>query len=329
MENRAHYFIVGLFVLVLVGAVTGFATWLARIDLEENKNLYNIFFSGSVTGLAPGSPVRYRGVSVGNVVEIRIAPDAIEYVRVLIEVQPDTPIKTDSVAALETIGITGGIYVQITGGSQDASLLVGVPGGPVPVIESRPSTISELFDSAPQLLKGMMEIMDKANTFLSEANKESITGILANVDTVTGGLAEAVPDITEGAASLKAGIENLDRLIDELRDQAAVIGASIDDSADEVVAEAKAMHETLEKTAKSIRASADSFNDMSSGIDAMVAENREPVRTFFQQGLYELELLMGDLRTLSNHLSRISARIERDPRDFIFGGTEQGVEVRK
>src|SRR5579884_2029080 len=99
---------VGSVVLAAALALVAFVLWLARSEFNHTTDTYYTYFYGSVTGLQGGSAVRYRGVPVGSVGNIEIDPANIERVRVTLNLNPGTPVKTDSVASLEIAGITGG-----------------------------------------------------------------------------------------------------------------------------------------------------------------------------------------------------------------------------
>ena len=118
METRANHVLVGSFVLALVAAAVVAALWLSKIELDRTQVRFLIYFQGNVTGLNIGSAVRYRGVPVGNVIDIRIDPENVERVRVLIEVTDDTPVKRDTIASLGIQGITGIAFIQLSGGTQ-------------------------------------------------------------------------------------------------------------------------------------------------------------------------------------------------------------------
>ena len=83
METRASYVVVGTFVLALIAAAFGVVLFLTRTNFEDTPKTYMSYFTGSVTGLQVGSPVRYRGVPVGSVNDIRIDPSDVERVRVI------------------------------------------------------------------------------------------------------------------------------------------------------------------------------------------------------------------------------------------------------
>ena len=93
METRASYMIVGAFVFLLFASAMGFVIWLGKLELDKSVNLYEIGFTGSVTGLSVASPVRYRGIPVGQVTDIQIDSENVERIDVTIEVDSDIRIK--------------------------------------------------------------------------------------------------------------------------------------------------------------------------------------------------------------------------------------------
>ena len=127
METRAGYIAVGTFVLVVAAAAFGFVLWLTATDGGKSPVRYAVYFTGSVTGLQDGGTVRYRGVPVGTVTDIRIDRNNIEHIRVSLALDPDTPVKTDTIATLALQGVTGLAYVELTGGTQDSPRLQPAP----------------------------------------------------------------------------------------------------------------------------------------------------------------------------------------------------------
>src|ERR1051326_1676974 len=103
MEARANY--------VMVGGICVAILWLAHAQFNQKFVNYDIYFTGSVTGLSVGAPVNLNGVAIGKVTEIRLDPVNPDQVRVTIEADVQAPIKSDSVASLELTGITGIYYI--------------------------------------------------------------------------------------------------------------------------------------------------------------------------------------------------------------------------
>ncbi len=318
METRASYILVGSFVLALLAGLFVFTVWVAKIQLEETRQPYYIYFTGSVTGLQEGSPVRYRGIPVGTVTDIRLDPNDVSRVRVTIEVQEGTPIKTDSIASLEVQGITGGAYVQISGGTELSELLRTAHDSGIPVIPSRPSTLTVFVDAAPQLLNRTLELTNRVADLLTPQNQAAIADILSNTRELTAELAKASQGLSatmEQANRTLQGFETLGPQLGQTMEQAQRTLSSVEGNAKTVTRDFHDLTVSLEKT--------------SNQLNAMVAENRESVRDFTSSGLYEATLLITQLRDLSGQLSRVVTRLESDPSNFLFGGTQQGVEVRK
>ena len=83
METRAHHVVIGLFVvLTLVGGVL-FALWLNQSTRAQAYTHYEVLFNHGVSGLSEGNAVEYSGVRVGDVVELRLDPEAITVTQTL------------------------------------------------------------------------------------------------------------------------------------------------------------------------------------------------------------------------------------------------------
>ncbi len=189
MEIRASYLLVGAVVLALVAGLAAFSVWLVKADIDRQVEPYQIAFSGSVTGLQRGGQVRYRGVPVGRVTDIRIDPERVEQVLVTVEIEAGTPIRQDTVASLEMQGITGVAFVQLRGGTQASPPLVAVAGHGLPQIESRRSTLERVFESTPELLAHSLALVERATRLLNDENLQALTKTLQNIETVTSSLA--------------------------------------------------------------------------------------------------------------------------------------------
>lgn len=232
METRASYTIIGAFVLAFAVGIVAAVVWLADIEIDSETSSYHILFDGSVTGLRPGNPVRYRGVPVGTVENMEINPDNVEQVRVTIEVPSATPIKEDAEASLEFQGLTGVAYVQITGGTHDAPQLTAKPGQSIPVIPSTASQLEEVFEKAPELLSRFIALVDRANDLLNQGNRENLSGTLNNLNTFTGTLAQSGDDIQrlvreggDALAQLKATAREAETLIGAFAGRSETIAA--------------------------------------------------------------------------------------------------------
>ena len=181
METKANYVLIGAFALAGLLGILGFFLWFARVELDRQFAYYDIRFA-SVSGLSNASDVRFSGLPVGQVVDVRLTPTRDGTVTARIEIDADTPVRTDSVATIESLGVTGVSFVSIGPGSQDASLLLAAADEAVPEITAGRSTLQTLTEDAPDLVSETLRIVEDVGLLFSQENADRIERILTNVD---------------------------------------------------------------------------------------------------------------------------------------------------
>ena len=318
METRASYVLVGAFVLLMLAAAGLFVVWLGRYQSEEAYAYYDTYFAESVAGLQKGGAVRYQGVEVGRVEDIRIDPTNIERVKVRVRIDRGTPIRKDATATLELQGITGLVFVQIKGGSNQAPMLSERSEEPIPVIPSRPSLTAQILEGAPNLLAQATALMQQAQELLNADNRRAFSETMRNIRDVTGNLVEYSERID---ALLAAGTD----LTLEARGTVAEYGAlasSLRTQVDGIGGDAGA-------AVKKMQQAADGFARVSKQLEGLIADNREGIRDFSGSGLYEFTQLMIEARVLVESMTRVSQQLERDPARFLFGDRQKGFEIQK
>ena len=317
METRAHHLAVGLFVLVLIAALMGFVIWISKFTGTESYAYYIIRFGEDVTGLSLDGPVRYRGVTVGRVTDIRIDPDNPTVVRVTIQVSPDTPVLTDSVASLEAQGITGVLYVLLKGGTKDGARLPVTDHQPYPEIQSAPGKFEALLAGAPALLDHATKLVDRATLLFNDDNQKAIGEILGNLKQITDAFVENRGNVEQLIQNANAAASEITAMSTDMRGLVQNVNKEVGG----ISGDTQRTLQDLQHLSKSFSAAADQ-------IDAMVAENRRPLNDFAQSGLYELTQMASEMRTLIATLTRISTQFERDPARFLFGDRQKGYEAQ-
>ncbi|SCZ66725.1 MlaD family protein [Thiohalomonas denitrificans] len=296
MEPRVNYMLVGLFVILLGGGLGISILWFAAGGLQPEMHRYVAFTSQSVDGLNIGAPVTYHGVSVGRVANISLDPQDPQRVRLLLEVKQDTPVKEDTEALIEYQSyITGLKFVNLTGGSPDSPPLTRTSEQhPYPVISTRPSLTASLEELLPELMEqlrsasvDLARITERTATLLSEDNLRAVDRTLANLDTMTGKLAEQTRTLGRTLSHTEQftarANEALPSLLTETRQ--AVEGAR------------QAM-ETIDQAASGVGETTDS-------LQAELAPRAER--------------LLGDLSSLSETLNSFTRQLERSPSMLLFG----------
>ncbi len=343
METRANYIMVGFFVLLLAFGLLGFVLWVAKFQFEQEFSRYDIVFESTVTGLKEGSAVRYSGVRVGEVIAVDLDPDRPTTIRVTIEVQKRTPVRSDSIATLELEGLTGGRYVQLSGGSPDAPPLTPPPGRRLAEIPAGASSFEQVLEDAPEVLENVNILLIRAQNLLNERNLKNVEQLVANLTAVTGAIAETRDNIDKLIVDAALTMENLRETTGSLEVMAASMNDNVQrltDRADTTLTAFESMAGSIDRevtlTSKDARSLIASLKDTAQNLtgateelEAMIAENREPIRDFANTGLYELTNLLSEARDLIVVLNRVTTEVQRDPARFIFGDQQQGYEAQQ
>lgn len=219
MASTALKVRVGIFVIVgivlAVGAVIGLVTWLGKRDVTT----YVTYISESTSGLDPDAPVKYKGVKVGRVSDINVAPDGI-HVEVLMEVDSSFRMKQDYTARVEYAGITGLRYVEIETiqeGKEPRRIELSFKPR-YPVIPSRTSDLEQLGDQLTKTLRNLNQLdvkavsdkstklMDNLNTILAQLDNAKIAGTIDNLEVTIKSLNELIADLEAKTLSEKMNV---------------------------------------------------------------------------------------------------------------------------
>ena len=171
METDKHYFIEGLFIIGFTVAAAIFAVWLGSPGRHDDV-LYRIHFPDSVSGMAVGDPVKFRGVDVGTVKSMTLDASDPRRVQVEVRLRKEAPVKTDTKATLKLKGITGVVLIELDGGSPKAELLAAAtPEGQVPEIASEKSKLATALDQLPHVVQKFGTLEEKAGKVLTDVGE--------------------------------------------------------------------------------------------------------------------------------------------------------------
>jgi phospholipid/cholesterol/gamma-HCH transport system substrate-binding protein len=293
METRANHLLIGGCVILLVAAAFGFIVWLAKLRIDKEVALYEIHFTDAVSGLGVGSDVRFNGIKVGAVERININADDPNKVNVIVKIDADTPVRADSAAALELQGVTGQSFVQISGGSRAAAMVPPKQRPPLPVIASKPSSISELFRGAPDLVNRGIVLIERAADLVNDENRKNLSRIVADLRTLSGVVAGKDVAIGQTIDSMASVAKKFDRIAGQ-----------------------------AESTLNNADAAAVALTQLVNELHDIVAASRQPVESFTAEGLADLKRLIQDTRILVGSIARVAARLEDDPSQVLFGSRD-------
>ena len=298
METKANYVLIGVFTLIVSLFLLLFALWAAKYSSEQSWREYLVVFNEPVTGLSEGSTVQYNGISVGTVQKLRLAPDDPRRVIAQLRLQADAPIKADTRAKISMPSLTGSPIIQLTGGSPGSPALADVDPREIPVIQTEASALQNIADTANRLVARLDQV-------LSEENVKRVSATLANIESMTGAVAEQRED-------LRALIVNARQASEQLQGTLATTNRAVEDIDRELVAKLPGLVSRLDSTLNSLDAAA-------GNADAILGENRAAINSFANDGLAQLGPSLGELRLLVRDLRRISDQFDAGPARYLLG----------
>jgi len=178
MARKTSKFMIGLFVTigVLLGLIA--VVWLGASKYLEKGGTYAAYFDESVQGLQKDSTVKYRGVDVGRVEKIRVAPDN-ELIEVVMKINLKGELQRTHIAQLRPAGITGIVFIELDRkepGEEGLSPKLSFPSE-YPIIASKPSEIK-------QILSGVQGVLENLKKIDAERISEGIVLTVANLNGV-------------------------------------------------------------------------------------------------------------------------------------------------
>jgi phospholipid/cholesterol/gamma-HCH transport system substrate-binding protein len=312
MESKVNFALVGAFVIVLVAAMIGGALWLASGTYRRQAyDTYETHMSESVSGLKVNAAVRYRGVDVGRVRGIMLAPGNVELVRVTLDIERGTPVKVDTVATLQTQGLTGIAFIELNGGRKESAALQAAPGQPVPIIASRPSLLGRLETATPVLMASLARIGDNLNEVLDEPNRRALRSTLADLATLTQTLARRASTIDAALISSARTMDNAARVSAQLPQLVQRFERSAD-ALERMASDVSQASAGARNTLDSARGALDSARGTLDGSRADVAQ-------FTATTLPEARELLVELRGLTATMGRVADEVERNPGVLLQG----------
>jgi phospholipid/cholesterol/gamma-HCH transport system substrate-binding protein len=294
METKANYVLIGAFTIVVVVFGLLFALWAAKYSSDRSWQQYEVIFNEPVTGLTEGGSVQYNGIAVGTVQRLSLSPQDPRRVEALLKIGADVPVKVDTKAKLSQQGITGSPFIQLTGGSPSAARLEPRDSDDIPVIQTEPSALQNIADTANRLVERLDQMM-------SQKNIDHINQTLANLDAMTSAIGGQKDD-------LRALVQNLRKASDQLNTTLATTNHAVDGIDKELPAVLAKLDSTLAK-----------LDSAAGNANQILGENRAAINSFANDGLSQLGPTLSDLRSLVRDLRRISDRLGQNPTRFILG----------
>jgi len=311
MERHANYALVGLLTTLLVIGGIVLAVWLGNYQVGDKNDRYRIVFQGPIRGVSKGGDVQFNGIKVGEVVSVRLSPADAKKILVDVEIDHNTPVRTDSLGSTEMQGISGLNAVSISAGSNNKPLLRDVSSDNPPIIHSRPNALASLLQGGGQMVENATLALDRVNRLLSDRNIANLSDAVVDLKQVSGELASNRAMFGNAASAVA-------RLDTTMVDAQATMGSMrklVDGDGRRAVANAADAAAELKTTMIQARAVLASLSTQGNAIGSST--------------LPQIADTMHSLQETSDNLDGLIRRIQQDPRGTLIKGASKERELQK
>jgi phospholipid/cholesterol/gamma-HCH transport system substrate-binding protein len=307
MARKTSKFMIGLFVIIGVSIGLIAIIWLGASKYFEKGGTYATYFDESVQGLQKDSTVKYRGVDVGRVEKIRVAPDNA-LIEVVMKINLKGELQRSHIAQLKPAGITGIVFIELDRkgpGEQDLSPKLSF-ASEYPIIASKPSDIK-------QILSGVQGVLENLNKIDAKGISEGIVSTVANLNGVITKVDNALAE------------KRLDEIIVEVKNTLV----KFQNFATNIEGEIQTLN--LAKTGAHLESATAKIDKIvnSGEIEAVLKEAKETIGNLNQwvdrldkRSLTitnDVKVISENLRKASESLDMLIERVYASPSDLLFG----------
>lgn len=311
MERNVHYILVGFFISLSALCFAAFIVWFTgSYDLKTHKR-YTVYFTGSVNGISEGSKVRYLGVEVGQVANIRLAQSRADRIKVDIRVLKKTPVSQSTTATLKPQGITGLSFVALKTDPSDQGSPERIKGERYPVIYGSESRLDKVFKKLPKIADRLSAATMRIEKTLSEQNVAQVTKILENLEKLSATL------------NAKSGpvFASMDHTFEDIRKTSS--------ASRELIATSKNTVEHFNRSLSSLDPAIRHITAFTRRLDDLTRRNEKQIDHFLGTGLMQASLLLQDSRGAVKEINTLADELAEKPSKLIFDTHYKGLKIPK
>jgi paraquat-inducible protein B len=319
-------FVVGALALVVV-AVIAFGS--GRFFRQTSE--FVLYFESSVNGLRVGAPVKFKGVEIGSVKDIRLQLEKgmqVKKIPVIIEIDLEkltsrgaTPAVAQDAETFHKAIVDDGVRGQLLMESLVTGLLyVGLdlfPGTPINLVQepngdhkyteipTLPTSLERAQDTAAKILAKLAEIDFKA---MMDSVSRAVDGVnqLANS-----------PALQSSLRSLEQTIPKIDEAVVAFHKLATTLNGRVSSLTANLQQTSDAAREAMQQAGIAMKQTDTALKEAEAAITNIRGISHPDSPTFYElrRSLREVSAAARSLRLLSNY-------VERNPRALIFGKPE-------
>jgi phospholipid/cholesterol/gamma-HCH transport system substrate-binding protein/paraquat-inducible protein B len=341
MEQNSTYFKIGVF--VIAGTILGVICLvvLGAGVIFRKEILVETYFDRSVQGLDIGSAVKYRGIAIGNVKNIRALPQkygsSFNYVMVEValfdekipqiadnaEEKLAESVKNGLRFQMAPLGITGTMFLEADFLPDEKIKDLEITWKPdTPYIPSAPNTIAAFTESIDRILRNLEKInlagiTEKVETLLSTINEKFSSMDVKEINKQLTGLQAELRE-TNTALKETVGSKKVKQIIDDTGAITADVRKTINNTrpaVEKAVEDVSLAADTSRKAAESAHKALERLPEILDRLDSLtrrfdgLSSEKSPA----------LSEVIDNIKKISENLEDLSRNAKEYPSQVIFG----------
>lgn len=208
MERHINYITIGgLFFAILVGLVV-FIIWFGRLGVDESKfRAYAIRTTHDISGIAPKTPIKYKGITIGSVQSIGFDEKEVGVVKIILFIQKTLPVTKGSSVIIDSQGLAGLSYLSLR---QNTNGTI-IENDEDAILTLEQSFLGKLSDRADSALEDISLVLSNIDKLLSNQNiiylnqtLQSLSAFSAQLPTLSTNLNHTLSSVSSLANNLNA-----------------------------------------------------------------------------------------------------------------------------
>ena len=325
MKQQTHYHRIGLFALISIAILVLFLILLGAKDWFNHGIVAETYFNESVQGLEVGSPVKFRGVTIGQVEDIDVVNDVyghgglhadskmMRYIYVKFSIKPNTHTsasRLEGTAALHnyvkqglrvrlvTADLVGNVFLEMN--------FVNPEKNPILSIDWKPN--DPYIPSARSALSRFTNNIDK---IFSELGSIEYQKMMKDIDHMVNSTTTLIDDMNTHHFSLQLteSLQHIGNLANSLQ---KVIDGN----------EGKAFVKSMQQNSMLLQQSLNRFNQSMSTLNQLLSRTDE----ITQNQQQSLIATLNNLQQISQNLTAATQTMNNNPSSLLFGQPKPKVE---
>ncbi|MGA0367964.1 MAG: MlaD family protein [Kiritimatiellia bacterium] len=324
MSQKANPAVIGIFVLVGAALALGATLILTSGSWMKTTHPYVMVFEGDVSGLLPGAPVQYQGVTIGSVESVPLVVNREKdeaYVTVMTQFDPsriqyvgEAPpqdelreeVKEGLRAELQSQSLVTGLKKIMLVHKPDTPMVLHNPGLGVPEVPTVPTLGETLAQSLADLPFRDMVIQ----THQTLQNLERVTAALAEEATVESARATL--------NSVRALSSSLETELPRMSSEAVATSKSLRELLASISPLADELSQDLPTLLKGFDSNSKAFLELQANLDQTLQELRRSIEGGSSER-YQFRDTMARLADAAEQARLLLDYIERHPESILTG----------